>query len=156
MALAVPDGPAQAETANVNIINMTFSPQTVQVGATAGEPGFPDLHAHVNWVMSDSATEHTVTFDDPRLGSSGRLATGQAHNVVFPDPGTFAYRCTIHPAMTGTVVITAAATAAGGGGSGNNVTLIVGATLLVGGLCVGAVLLRRRAHRRREPVQGMP
>ena len=63
--------------------------------------------------MSDSATEHTVTFDDPRLGSSGRLATGQAHNVVFSNPGTFGYRCTIHPAMTGTVVVTAPTSAGG-------------------------------------------
>ena len=101
--------PAEAETANVEIVNNGFSPQTVRVLMTEGEPGFPGMHAHVNWYMLDAGTEHTVTFDDQRLPSSDRMSKGGGHGVVFSEAGTFTYFCSIHPGMRGTVVVMAPA-----------------------------------------------
>ncbi|MGO9179297.1 MAG: plastocyanin/azurin family copper-binding protein [Candidatus Limnocylindrales bacterium] len=38
---------------------------------------------------------------------SAALSTGSSHSHVFTKAGTYAYRCAIHPFMTGTVVVTA-------------------------------------------------
>jgi plastocyanin len=156
--------PVQAETVNVTAANLAFTPASVTVGLTGNEPGFAAPHAHVVWTMADAGTEHTITFDDPKLVSSGPLGTGKGHEAVIAEAGTYPYRCTIHPSMTGTVVVTpalatttpAAATAptsaapaptavaeeAGGGGAvgpvlGISVGLVVG-----GGL--GWLFVRRR------------
>jgi plastocyanin len=104
-AVVVPAPPAQAETVNVIAANLAFSPASVTVQLTGNEPGFTALHAHVIWTMTDPSAEHTVTFEDPRLVSSERLANGRRHEAVIPMAGTFAYRCTIHPAMTGSVTV---------------------------------------------------
>lgn len=98
--------PATADTVNVTIANLAFDPATATVQMTAGEPGFPEAHAHVMWTMDDSSTQHTVTFENIRLASSGPLSTGQRHDANFTFSGTFPYRCTIHPNETGTVVVT--------------------------------------------------
>ena len=150
LATALVASPAGADTLNVTISGLAFSPASAPVQMVAGEPGFPAAHAHVKWTMADPGTEHTVTFDDPRLTSSARLAPGQAHEVVFSAAGTFPYRCTIHPAMTGTVMVSpplaapaaSAPTAAasgeeeGDGGSGGvAVPILLGlAVLAAGGL----------------------
>jgi YVTN family beta-propeller protein len=57
----------------------------------------------VTWTNGDSVP-HTVTSAD-RLWDSGRLAGGSSYSVTFDQPGTFAYACTIHPFMRGTVVV---------------------------------------------------
>lgn len=98
-------GTAQAETASVTITDVAFAPATAPVQMAVGEPGLPASHAHVVWTVTDPVGEHTVTFDDPVVVSSGSLRAGQRHEALFSSPGTFAYRCTIHPAMTGTVVV---------------------------------------------------
>jgi plastocyanin len=78
-------------TAAVSAPELAFQPKEVDVSA-AGV---------VTWYFGQ--IHHTVTFtiagapaDVPELrnGSAARQ---------FPDPGTFTYRCTIHPSMTGTV-----------------------------------------------------
>ncbi|HEX3909969.1 MAG TPA: cupredoxin family copper-binding protein [Solirubrobacteraceae bacterium] len=51
-------------------------------------------------------TPHTVT----ALGGefdSGRLNAGESFRVTFTTPGSFAYKCTIHPSMRGTVTVLA-------------------------------------------------
>ena len=104
--------PVRAETVDVTAANLAFAPASVTVGLTGNEPGFPAPHAHVVWTMADAGTQHTVTFDDPKLVSSGPLGAGTEHEVVIAVPGTYAYRCTIHPTMTGTVVVSGQAAAA--------------------------------------------
>ena len=152
LAWAAVATPARAGTADVTIANMAFSPSAVTVQAAEGEPDFPGLHAHVNWVHSDQGVEHTVTFDDERSVAtpSGRLSVGQVYNVVFERLGTFTYRCEIHPAMTGTVTVTAPATSARettrGSGGGISPALVAGAVVAV--LAVAALFLVRR---RRAP-----
>lgn len=144
--------PAGAGTAEVTIADMAFSPPSVQVEAVEGEPGAPELHAHVIFAMQDPAVFHTVTFDDPSVVErpSGNLATGQTYDAVITKTGTFAYHCEIHPAMKGSVVVVRAATPPPGAEeedeSGNG-AVIIAVVLAVGLAGVVALLLvwRRRS-----------
>lgn len=106
VAVLAPASPVAAATADVTAANLAFSPPTVSLKLTGGEAGIAAPHAHVIWTMADADTKHTVTFDDPRLVSSEPLAAGQRHEVVLYSPGTFTYHCTIHPTMTGSLVVT--------------------------------------------------
>jgi plastocyanin len=52
---------------------------------------------------------HDVTKDTgpgPRFSSgSGNLANGDTYKVTFNRAGTVQYECTVHPGMTGTIVV---------------------------------------------------
>jgi amicyanin len=80
----------------VSIKDFAFAPGTltVKVGTT------------VTWVNSDQ-DPHTVTSQ----GTGGPLKSatmqnGEKYTYTFTTAGTFEYLCTIHPFMTGTVVVT--------------------------------------------------
>jgi plastocyanin len=49
---------------------------------------------------------HTVTALDGEF-DSGRLNLGESFKVTFTTPGTFAYKCTVHPTMRGSVTVLA-------------------------------------------------
>jgi plastocyanin len=57
----------------------------------------------VTWTNNDT-TAHTVTFDDGSA-DSGNLAVGATFDHTFAAAGTFAYHCTIHSFMKGTVTV---------------------------------------------------
>jgi len=78
---------------------------TVQVTSNAFSPVLVNLRRGgiVTWVWSDTTSQHNVTFHDPLL-SSQTLSTG-LHSVVFQTVGTFNYLCTVHPGMTGSIVV---------------------------------------------------
>jgi amicyanin len=91
-----PTGPAVA-TQSVKIKEFAFGPAsiTVKVGAT------------VTWTNGDQ-DPHTVTSqakDGPL--KSATLNNGDTYQYTFTKAGTYDYLCTIHPFMTGTVVVTA-------------------------------------------------
>jgi plastocyanin len=77
----------------VKIMNFAFLPARIEVS-----PG-----TRVVWTNEDS-DPHTVTTDRPGF-SSQALDTGQAYANVLTKAGTFAYHCTIHPFMHGTVIV---------------------------------------------------
>jgi plastocyanin len=79
--------------AQVTLSNFAFAPAmiTVKVGDS------------VTWTNKDSTT-HTVTADDKSF-ASGDLANGATFSFTFAKAGTFPYHCSIHPSMTGTVVV---------------------------------------------------
>jgi len=54
--------------------------------------------------QNTGGTQHNVTSND---GTSfvSTLAGGQTFIHAFPTQGTFAYRCTIHAGMTGTITV---------------------------------------------------
>jgi plastocyanin len=54
---------------------------------------------------SPEATEHAVVLDDGSY-DSGPLEGLATATFTFLETGTYAYHCSIHPSMTGTVVVT--------------------------------------------------
>jgi plastocyanin len=86
-------GQSTTATAEVTIDNFTFRPQTltVAVGAT------------VTWTNRDDIP-HTVVSDNAVFKSKAR-DTGETFSYTFDKPGTYPYHCSIHPKMTGQVVV---------------------------------------------------
>jgi plastocyanin len=82
-----------AQTDNVEIQSFAFSPATLTVkrGTT------------VIWTQMDS-TPHTI-MSDAGIFKSAELSKGQTYSNLFKDAGTFTYHCSIHPSMTGTIVV---------------------------------------------------
>lgn len=78
----------------VTIGNFTFGPAdlTVRPGTT------------VTWVNADD-TPHTVVAADTRAFRSKVLDTDDRFSFTFGQPGTYAYFCSIHPHMTGKIVV---------------------------------------------------
>ena len=77
-----------------DIVNFTHQDLVVNVGTT------------ITWVNRDSAS-HTSTSEPSsalRWNSRG-LKTGESFSVTFNEPGTYRYRCSIHPRITGTVTV---------------------------------------------------
>ena len=58
----------------------------------------------IQWTNSGTVL-HTVTFDPYPSLSDDALQPGATWSVRFTKPGTYAYRCTIHPGMNGTLVV---------------------------------------------------
>ena len=94
-ALASTAAPATAGANAVTIANFAFAPQSITVA-----PG-----QTVTWTHKDSVA-HTVTADKGDWDSKS-LAPGTTFQHKFDQPGTFAYHCSIHPFMTGSVVVKA-------------------------------------------------
>ncbi|MEC8465486.1 MAG: plastocyanin/azurin family copper-binding protein [Actinomycetota bacterium] len=59
----------------------------------------------VTWTNLDSAI-HTVTFSGSASLSSSGLQEGDTHSVTFDSVGTYAYGCSPHPSMQGTITVT--------------------------------------------------
>jgi plastocyanin len=86
---------AAAGPAEIAIQNFTFLPATLTVarGTT------------VTWVNRDEEPHNIVNVDQPRVFRSAAVDGGEKFSFTFGDPGTFKYICSIHPHMTGTVVV---------------------------------------------------
>ncbi|CAN5331074.1 cupredoxin family copper-binding protein [soil metagenome] len=89
--------PAHATVAApmVHISNFTFGPQAlkVKVGQT------------VTWVNDDDIP-HTVV-SGARLFKSKVLDTGETFSFTFTKAGAYGYFCSLHPHMTGKVLVSA-------------------------------------------------
>lgn len=81
------------EPADVKIDNFTFAPVELRVKAGAT----------ITWTNRDDIP-HTVVSPD-KVFKSKVLDTGEKFSTTFPAPGTFPYFCSIHPKMTGRVVV---------------------------------------------------
>ena len=77
----------------VSIANMAFNPATITVKAGTT----------VTWKNNDNMS-HTVTADDDSY-DSGNLPMGSSFSKTFSIAGTYPFHCTIHPSMTGSVVV---------------------------------------------------
>jgi len=80
-------------TAQVKIDNFVFSPNplTVAVGST------------IRWTNQDDIP-HNVVSDDKSFKSKA-LDTDETFTYTFTKPGTYTYFCSIHPKMTGQIVV---------------------------------------------------
>jgi plastocyanin len=87
---------SQSSAATVTIDNFAFDAQTITVA-----PG-----STVTWVNQDDAP-HTIVADDGKSFRSKPLDTGERYAFTFMSSGTYGYFCSIHPHMTGKVVVKA-------------------------------------------------
>src|SRR5262249_45172991 len=89
-------GAAASATAvpnQVRIADFSFTPPTLNV--TAG--------ARVTWV-NGGPSNHTLTANDGSF-DSGTIQRNANFGFTFATAGTFAYHCSIHPTMAGTVTV---------------------------------------------------
>ena len=153
-----------AANGSVTISDFTFSPGTITVNQ--GDT--------VTWV-NNGPTPHSATSSNGAF-DTGIFSKGQSRSHTFSEAGTFAYICTPHPFMKGTVVVQAAQTSGGEGdasGSGSadtgaaagtteaqdegptlpNTGSDSGALLILGGLMLllGVAVHRRSAEREPRP-----
>jgi len=79
----------------VKIDNFSFGPVTltVPVGTT------------VTWTNRDDIPHNTVSTDDPKIFKSKVLGTDEKFSFTFSKPGTYSYFCSIHPKMTGKIIV---------------------------------------------------
>jgi plastocyanin len=77
----------------VIIQNFSFAPATLTVKAGT----------KVTWVNRDDEP-HTAADTDKRFKSS-TLDTGDKFSFTFNEPGTYNYYCTLHPKMTGQIIV---------------------------------------------------
>jgi amicyanin len=105
-AEAPPESPPKAIAAasgSVTISDFSFSPGTITINQ--GET--------VTWV-NNGPTPHSATSSSGAF-DTGIFQKGQSRSHTFNEAGTFAYICTPHPFMKGTVVVQGADTGGGGG-----------------------------------------
>jgi len=91
---SAPAAPAPQGGTAVTISNFKFDPATltVPVGST------------VTWTNQDEEP-HAIAGKDGSFHSPG-MDTHGTYSFTFAKPGTFDYICSIHPFMSGTVVVT--------------------------------------------------
>ena len=80
-------------TADVKIDNFTFEPQTITVKAGTT----------ITWTNRDDIP-HTVVSTD-LVFKSKPLDTDQTFTFTLAKPGTYPYFCSIHPKMTGKIIV---------------------------------------------------
>ena len=95
-----PNGAANAQqatpaTVEVKIDNFSFGPATVTVA----------VGTTVTWTNRDDIPHTVVSTDDPKAFKSKVLDTDEKFSYTFTKAGTYSYYCTIHPKMTGKVVV---------------------------------------------------
>jgi len=76
----------------VSIESFSFKPNslTISTGIT------------VTWINNDNV-DHTVTAEG--IFDSGVLDKGETFEYTFNESGTYNYTCTIHPSMSGTIIV---------------------------------------------------
>jgi plastocyanin len=82
-------------TMEVKIDNFSFGPValTVPVGTT------------VTWTNRDDIPHTVVSTDDSKTFKSKVLDTDEKFSFTFSKAGTYPYFCSIHPKMTGKVIV---------------------------------------------------
>jgi plastocyanin len=93
--MAPPTQTAAMAPNTIEINNFAFGPETLTVAAGTT----------VTWTNHDDEPHTVVNGDNPRLFKSGALDTDDKFTFTFDKPGTYKYFCSIHPHMTGTVVV---------------------------------------------------
>ncbi len=78
----------------VEIKDFAFNPQTLTV--KSGEK--------VTWINRDEEP-HTVVSVGKKFKKSSALDTDQTFTITAGAPGTYTYFCSVHPKMTGTIVV---------------------------------------------------
>ena len=83
------------QSAEVKIDNFSFGPAAITVSSGST----------VTWTNRDDIPHTVVSADDPKAFKSKVLDTDEKFSFTFTKPGTYAYFCSIHPKMTGKVIV---------------------------------------------------
>ena len=86
-------GEAAASRMEVRVDNFTFGPATLTV----------PVNSTVTWVNKDDLP-HVIASNDGVFKSKA-LDTEDEYSFTFSKPGTYAYFCSIHPKMVGTIIV---------------------------------------------------
>jgi plastocyanin len=78
----------------IEIKDFAFNPQTLTV--KSGEK--------VTWINRDDEP-HTIVSVEKQFKKSTALDTDQEFTITTGAPGTYTYFCSVHPKMTGTIVV---------------------------------------------------
>jgi plastocyanin len=78
----------------IEIKDFAFNPQTITV--KSGEK--------VTWINRDEEP-HTIVSVGKQFKKSTALDTDQEFTITVGAPGTYEYFCSVHPKMTGTIVV---------------------------------------------------
>ena len=84
---------AKAQPSQIKVDNFTFGPDTLTV----------PVNSTVTWVNKDDIP-HVIASNDG-LFKSKALDTDDKFSFTFTKAGTYPYYCSIHPKMTGKVVV---------------------------------------------------
>jgi plastocyanin len=87
-------GSAGAGENRIEIKDFAFNPQTITV--KSGEK--------VTWINRDEEP-HTIVSVEKQFKKSSALDTDQEFTITAGAPGTYTYYCSVHPKMTGTIVV---------------------------------------------------
>lgn len=93
--MAAASFPAHAADTKVKIDNFSFAPESVTVKAGTT----------ITWINEDDIP-HTVA-SSTKLFKSKALDTDDTYAFRFTTPGVYQYFCSLHPHMTGTIVVEA-------------------------------------------------
>lgn len=99
-----PAAPATAAGPTVSVADMRFTPATLRTR----------LGTTVTWSFPDPMA-HTTT-SNQGFWDSGARSGGQTFARTFGSAGKYGYRCTIHPSMTGAVLVPVRRTGSSGSG----------------------------------------
>ena len=82
---------------------------TIEASAAGFEWAPPDITAKVGdvitWQNADNAP-HRVATNDGSCRMDSNMNRGDSRSLQFTTSGEYAYRCTVHPSMTGVITIT--------------------------------------------------
>jgi plastocyanin len=92
-AWIAPAASGETKATKVSIANFQFTPAEVTIA-----PG-----ESVTWVNDDGAP-HGLEYPDGSAGTD-LLLPGASYNRRFDQPGTYDYSCSVHPYMTGRVIV---------------------------------------------------
>src|SRR6476646_1734539 len=87
-------GASGAGQNKIEIKDFAFKPQTITV--KSGEK--------ITWINRDEEP-HTVVSVGKQFKKSPGLDTDETYTIVAGAPGTYSYFCSVHPKMTGTIVV---------------------------------------------------
>ena len=88
------DDSTSSKQNRIEIKDFAFNPQTITV--KSGEK--------VTWINRDDEP-HTIVSVEKQFKKSTALDTDQEFTVTAGAPGTYNYFCSVHPKMTGTIVV---------------------------------------------------
>jgi len=94
-ALAASSPQKPAAGIEVKIDNFSFAPAALEVAAGTT----------VTWVNHDDIPHTVVSTDKDKVFKSKVLDTDEKYSFVFAKPGRYPYFCSVHPKMTGEVIV---------------------------------------------------